>query len=48
MVYYLYVSFSRLNTSVGKERAGFSAFVYSYFLFSSNEFVPPLDAWERL
>ena len=45
VVYYLNVSFSRLITSVGEVRAGFSAIEYSYFCcFCSKEFSLPLGA----
>ena len=36
-------------TSVGEERDGFSAIIYSLFCcFYSKEFPLPLGAWERL
>ena len=46
---YLYVSFSGLITSVGEERATFSAIDYSLLCgFCSERFPLPLDAWDRL
>ena len=50
VVRYLYVSFSRIITSVGEERANFSAIVYVYLCgFGLEEFFSlPLCAWDRL
>ena len=49
LVIYVYVSFSRLITSVGGERANCSAIVYLNSCgFCSEGFRLPLDAWDRL
>ena len=52
IVNYLYVSFSRFITSVGEEKANFSAIVYLYLnvvsVQSLEEFPVALGAWDRL
>ena len=49
VVNYLNISYGRLITTVGKERAVFSSIDYSYFYcFCSKKFPFPLDAWEGL
>ena len=49
IVSYLYVSYSEPSTSVGEERANFSAIVYLQLCgFCSEGFPLPLCAWDGL